>query len=118
MKAFPALARIVAWIGIFAIIILSAVPAVDRPVTGAGQTLEHVTAFATVGGAFAIGYRLSLMGVLFLAILFCAGIETLQIPLPTRHARISDFLIDVAGTFLAILCVFIFRRLSAKAPAA
>ena len=30
-------ARALAWIGIFAIIVLSVVPAVDRPVTGLGQ---------------------------------------------------------------------------------
>jgi hypothetical protein len=115
--ALPASARLAAWIGIFAIIVLSVVPAADRPVTGAGQSLEHLTAFAIVSGAFAIGYRLSLMRLVFLAVLFCAGIEILQIPLPTRHARFSDFLVDVAGAFLAILGVFISRRLSAKATA-
>jgi hypothetical protein len=46
-----------AWIGIFAIIVLSVVPANDRPVSGVGQGFEHFTAFALVGGAFAIGYR-------------------------------------------------------------
>jgi VanZ like family len=105
----------VAWIGILAIIILSVVPAADRPVTGAGQSLEHLTAFAIVGGAFAIGYRLSLMQLMLLAVLFCAGIELLQIPLPTRHARVSDFLVDAAGACLAILCVFVARQVLSTA---
>jgi VanZ family protein len=87
------------------------VPAADRPVTGAGQLLEHLTAFAIVGGAFAVGYRLSLIHLLFLAVLFCAGIEMLQIPLPTRHARVSDFLVDAGGACLAILCVFVARQI-------
>jgi hypothetical protein len=112
---FTGVARTVAWIGIFAIIILSVVPAAERPVTGAGQVLEHSAAFAIVGGAFAIGYRLSLIHLLFLAVLFCAGIELLQIPLPTRHARVSDFLIDAAGASLAILCVFVARQLLSTA---
>ena len=60
-----------AWMGILAIVILSVVPAADRPVTGAGQLLEHLTAFAIVGGAFAIGYRLSLMRLMFLAAFLC-----------------------------------------------
>ena len=97
--------------GILAIIILSVVPAADRPVTGAGQLIEHLTAFAIVGGAFAIGYRLSLMRLTFFAVLFCAGIELLQVPLATRHARVSDFLIDTAGACLAILCVFVARQI-------
>jgi hypothetical protein len=34
---YKGVARALAWIGIFAIIVLSIVPAVDRPVTGLGQ---------------------------------------------------------------------------------
>ena len=55
MKCCRGVARILAWMGIVAIIVLSVVPAADRPVTGAGQVLEHFTAFALVAGAFAIG---------------------------------------------------------------
>jgi VanZ like family len=116
---FTGIARMLAWMGILIIIILSVVPAADRPVTGAGQLLEHLTAFAIVGGAFAIGYRFSLKRLMFLAVLFCAGIELLQIPLPTRHARVSDFLVDTAGACLAILCVFVARQiLSTTIPGA
>ena len=104
---YKGVARALAWIGIFAIIVLSVVPAVDRPVTGLGQWFEHFTAFALVGGAFAIGYRLSLSRLLLLAFFFCGGIELLQVPLPTRHARISDFVIDFCGSCFAIGCVVV-----------
>src|SRR5258705_9257709 len=93
--------------GIFAVVILSIVPATERPVTGAGQRFEHFEAFALVAGAFAIGYRLSLMRLLMLAFLFCGGIELLQVPLPTRHARLNDFVIDVFGSCFAIGLVFV-----------
>jgi hypothetical protein len=63
-------AQTLAWIGITTIIVLSVVPADDRPVSGAGQGFEHFTAFALVGGAFAIGYRFSLFRLLMLAVLF------------------------------------------------
>ena len=44
------------------IIVLSVVPANDRPVSGAGHLTEHFAAFAPVAVAFAIGYyRLSLL---------------------------------------------------------
>ena len=89
-----AVIRGLAWFGIFAVVILSIVPATERPVTGAGQRFEHFAAFALVAGTFAIGYRLSLMRLLLLAFLFCGGIELLQVPLPTRHARLSNFVID------------------------
>ena len=105
MKWYRGVARILAWMGIVAIIVF--VPAADRPVTGAAQVLEHFTAFALVAGAFAIGYRLSLVRLLLLALLFCGGIELLQVPLPTRHARLSDFVIDFAGACFAIAAFFL-----------
>ena len=98
--------RALAWVGILAIVVLSVVPSVDRPVTGAGQLLEHFTAFALVAGVFAISYRLSLMRLLLWAFFFCGGIELLQVPLPTRHARISDFIIDLVASCFAVLFVF------------
>ncbi len=115
---YQVVARILAWIGIFTIIVLSVVPANDRPVTSAGQWfgqwigqwieqwIEHFAAFALVAGAFAIGYRFSLIRLLLLAFFFCGGIELLQVPLPTRHARVSDFVIDFIASCFAIVVVF------------
>ena len=103
---YRAVARALAWVGILAIIYLSVVPAIDRPITGAGQLFEHFTAFALVAGVFATAYRLSLIRLLLLAFFFCGGIELLQVPLPTRHARISDFAIDFVGACFAIGFVF------------
>ena len=54
------------------------------------------------------------MPLMFLAVFFCAGIELLQVPLPTRHARVSDFLIDTAEACLAILCVFVARQIETR----
>lgn len=99
-------ARVLAWAGILAIIYLSVVPAVDRPVTGTGQWVEHFTAFALVAGAFAIGHRFSRIRLLLLAFFFCGGIELLQVPLPTRHARLSDFIVDFIASCFAIGSVF------------
>lgn len=94
--------RGLAWFGIFAIVILSVVPSSLRPVTGMGHQFEHFAAFALVAGLFAVGYRLPLMRLLVLAFLFCGGIELLQWPLATRHARLSDFLIDFFASCFAI----------------
>jgi VanZ family protein len=106
-----AIVRAAAWVGIFAIFVLSVVPAEQRPVSGLGQSYEHFTAFALVGGVFAIAYPLLLTRLLALAVLYCGGIELLQVPLPTRHARVSDFLVDTLGAFVAIVCVAVARKL-------
>lgn len=99
---YRTLTRALAWLGIVAIIVLSVVPADERPVTGTGQTFEHFAAFALVAAAFTVSYRFSFAWLLLLAFFFCGGIELLQVPLPTRHARLSDFVIDFVGTCVAI----------------
>lgn len=104
-------ARALSWVGIAAIIILTVVPAIDRPVTGFGPRLEHLMAFALVAGAFALGYRFSLIRLLLLALLFCGGVELLQIPLPTRHARLRDFVLDLVASCIAIGMVFVAEQL-------
>ena len=109
---YRVVARALAWVGILAILVLSVVPADDRPVTGAGQGFEHFTAFALVAGMFAIGYRLSLIRLLLLALFFCGAIELLQVPLPTRHARVSDFVIDLVGSYFAIAFVYAANQLT------
>jgi VanZ family protein len=43
----------------------------------------------------------------------CGGIELLQIPLPTRHARVSDFAVDLLGACFAIGLVAFWPKLGA-----
>ena len=92
MYSHRIVARVLAWIGIMGIIVLSVVPANERPTPAQGwfgaffgNIIEHVAAFALVAGAFAIGYRFSLFRLLTFAFFYCGGIELLQVPLPTRH---------------------------------
>ena len=44
--------RAIAWVGVSAIIILSVVPADERPTTGFGQGIEHFAAFGLIAGVF------------------------------------------------------------------
>ena len=78
------------------------------------QWFEHFAAFAMVAGMFAIGYRFSLIRLLLLAFFFCGGIELLQVPLPTRHARVSDFVIDFVASSFAIAVVFVSDNLAGR----
>jgi VanZ family protein len=110
---YRAVARIVAWVAICGIVVLTVIPANDRPTFAEwwlaerlSHFLEHFSAFGLVGAAFAAGYyRLSLQQLVLLAFVFSAGIELLQIPLPTRHARLSDFIIDFATLCIAAVLV-------------
>ena len=116
-RHYRAVARVLSWIGILAIIVLSVVPADERPVTGVGHLSEHVVAFALVAAAFAIGYyRFSLWRLGLLAFLFCGGIELIQIPLPTRHARVSDFVIDLIASCFTITIVYSSNLMTKRSP--
>jgi hypothetical protein len=92
------IARPLAWFGIAAIFVLSVVPADERPVTGFGQVFEHLTACR-----WDACYRLSLHFDPAPAIGFdVLRWNSAQVPLPTRHARASDFAIDLLGSYFAI----------------
>jgi hypothetical protein len=55
-----------------------------------------------------MGYRLSLMRLLIMGLLFSGGIELLQVPLPT------DFVIDCFGSWLGIGLIWIGGELSSR----
>jgi VanZ family protein len=46
------------------------------------------------------------------AIVFCAALELLQLAVPGRHARFSDFLIDAGAACFGIAIAWFVRRLS------
>ena len=110
-RRFEVLARVLAWLGLLAIVVLSLVPAAERPITEFRPSFEHFISFALIGGAFAIGYDLSFGRLVILALLFCGAIELLQVPLPTRHARVSDFMIDFAAACFAFGVVWVGKKL-------
>jgi VanZ family protein len=111
LRIYKFVVRAFAWAGILTIIVLSVVPAVDRPVTGSGQNFEHFVAYALTASAFALGYELSLVRLSICAFLFCGGIELLQALVPTRHARVSDFVVDLGASWLAMGTVIAGKKL-------
>src|SRR5690242_11406269 len=92
-----------AWFLAATIVILTVVPPSFRPVTGLPHALEHFAMFALCGGAFGVAYRLG--GVLEGAVLvaFAGAIELLQLIVPGRHARLTDFLVDAIASGVGML---------------
>lgn len=92
----PRLARIAAWLGVIAIIVLSLVPGEWRPSTGMGKPLEHAVAYALAAASLTIANRSGWRQVMFLVVL--AGVlEIGQIWVPGRDAKPTDFLASAAG---------------------
>ena len=86
--------RFLAWVLTFAIILLSIVPAHNRPVTPLPHNLEHLGMFILTGTAFGTGYRKYFLFSAVAVIAFSGFIELIQLFLPDRHARWGDFIID------------------------
>jgi VanZ family protein len=97
------------WISFAAIFALSVVPASVRPVV-APQSVEHALAFTAAGTLFAIAHELTLARVISAAVTYTFLIETVQIGIPGRHARLSDFLVDAAAAVVGGAIGYIFRQ--------
>jgi len=97
--------QIAAWLLLIAIVVLSVVPPTDRPVTPAPHNIEHLGIFLLTGLAFGLGYETRHLAQAFGLVIFSAAIELIQLAIPGRHARFSDFVVDAIsasiGTGLA-----------------
>jgi VanZ family protein len=102
--------RVFAWLLVIGLVVITVVPASERPVTGVQHGYEHFLAFGFVGFIFALAYSQRPIVLMLSAIVFTAVLELIQIPLPTRHARLEDFFTDALAS-----CVGIgFAHLSAR----
>ena len=94
--------QITGWALLVAITVLSFVPPNSRPETGAPHSLEHLALFVPTGLAFALGYAPRYFLQLFALMIFTVAVELGQMWVPGRHARLSDFLINVLGLCLGV----------------
>jgi VanZ family protein len=103
----------VAWLLAGAIVVLSFSPPSVRPTTGAAHDLEHLLIFLATGMTFGFGYPRRLGLLTFALPTFAAAIEAAQNWVPGRHARMSDFLVDAAASWLGVGLSYAFLKLKA-----
>jgi VanZ family protein len=101
--------KVCAWVLILGLLILTIVPAADRPETGLQHDLEHFLAFGLAGIVVALAYPNRLLVLLLAAAMFTLALELIQIPLPARHARLEDFAVDTLGACGAIALAYLAR---------
>jgi VanZ family protein len=104
--------RTVAWTLLISIVVMTVVPPALRVVTGAPHNVEHAVIFFVTGVAFGLGYELRISIIFTAAVVFCAFLEIVQLAVPGRHARVSDFLIDAGAACMGIAIAWAIRRLS------
>jgi VanZ family protein len=76
----------------------------------APNELEHFVSFTLAGSLLYLGHRGRLLPWLLIAVLFAGAMELLQVPLPGRHARFMDFLIDALAGCTGVLIGFLLER--------
>lgn len=94
--------RIAAWSVAIAILVLSVVPARLRPETGAPHNLEHFAIFALAGITFGYGYSRRPLPLGVALVLFAGFVELIQLAIPGRHARLSDFIVDAVASCIGV----------------
>jgi VanZ family protein len=97
------LAQIAAWVLTAVIVVLSLVPPRLRPETSAPHSLEHFMIFAATGFAFALGYKRRHDVLAIFLIIFSGAVEIVQLFVPGRHARVSDFVIDAVAACIGVV---------------
>ena len=89
--------RLLAWALAAAVAFATLGPPRYRPHADIGQNGEHALAFILVGLAFGLAYRRNRILMACAAVSMAAAIEMLQLWVPGRHARMSDFIVDAAA---------------------
>ena len=89
--------RIVAWSLAATIVVLSLVPSELRPETSVPHVLEHFLIFVATGAAFGLGYDASRGRLAIQLVIFVGAVEIAQLFTSSRHARLSDFLVDAVA---------------------
>ena len=97
--------RIVAWCLATIIVVLSVVPPGLRPETAVSHDLEHFLIYLVTGLAFALGYDRRRSLLVILLVMFAGSIEIVQLFVPGRHARLSDFIVDALAICVGPLTV-------------
>jgi VanZ family protein len=101
--------RVVAWLLLLAIVVLSLVTPSLRPTTAPHQ-IEHAAIFLATGISFGMAYFRRKWLLSIGAIIFCAVIEIAQLYVPGRHARLSDFVVDATAAVLGVVAGRILLR--------
>src|SRR5262249_13610964 len=108
------LSRLVACIGAWLlatlITALSLVPPSFRPETGTPHNFEHFATFCATGLAFGLGYPRKRPRLALMLVIFSGTIEFVQIFVPERHARVSDFTVDALAIVIGVMLAALVAR--------
>lgn len=96
-------ARIAAWALLLAIAFVTLAPIGMRPNSGASPNLERFAALMALGLVFAVAYPRHLVQVALIVVGVAVSFELLQALSASRHARVGDMGVKVAGGLIGVV---------------
>jgi hypothetical protein len=96
------IARIVVWLLLLAIAVMTDGPISLRPETTLPANVERIAAWAFLGALFAIGYPKPTFSLVLLLVGAAGLLEFAQLRELGRHGQISDFVVKSAGGVLGL----------------
>ena len=99
------------WLMILGLVVVTILPADQRPTIDLRHDVAHFLAFSLAGATFGLASARYLAVNLLIGVAFALVLELSQIPLPTRHARFEDFVVDAAAACLGIVLAYGCRKL-------
>src|SRR5215510_3559111 len=101
------LSKASAWLLVVAITVLSVVPSTSRPITPAAHDVEHFLIYLATGSAFGLGYPRGPLTLAMGLVAFAGPVEFVQLFIPGRHSRLSDFMIDAVAVCLGVMVSYL-----------
>lgn len=105
-----AASRIIAWCLLALIVFATSVPPVLRPITGVPNEFEHFIIFLMTSILFNFAYPRRELILCLIGILLSGALEVLQLFIPGRHARLSDFIVDVIAACVGVIAGSVWTR--------
>ena len=93
---------VAAWAALCLVAYVTLSPLAQRPTLPTAWHIDHVAAFAVIGGLFCLAYPRSTLAVLVIVLGSAALLEFLQLLTPDRHARTLDAVQKIAGGGIGI----------------
>lgn len=104
------LVKLLAWLLLAAIAFVTLAPIGFRPNSGYSPSIERFFAFAAVGCLFALAYPRRLWLILALVLGAAVAFEALQLVSASRHGRVFDLAVKLAGGGFGIAAGLVVER--------
>lgn len=108
------LLQIAAWACLVAIALATFSPIGLRPTTGLSPSIERFIAFATVGVLFVVAYPRYIVFAAAIVLGAAVAFEMLQVLEPSRHGRLFDASVKLAGGSIGLAAGSVLARLTRR----